>query len=83
LRDAPVADGRRRTATEAPTAAARLGATTTDEKGQRYPAGPIGVVGEDLHGVQCFVCLDEGCEWCPAVDLEAEPHPPEPPGDAA
>jgi hypothetical protein len=41
------------------------------------------VVGEDLHGVQCFVCLDEGCEWCPAVDLEAEPDPPEPPGDAA
>jgi len=37
----------------------------------------------DLGGVLCFVCLDEGCEWCPAVDALDDEPPPRPPEDRA
>jgi len=26
----------------------------------------------DVRDVRCYVCLDEGCEWCPAVDAVEE-----------
>jgi hypothetical protein len=29
--------------------------------------------------VFCVVCLDEGCEWCPAVDACEEARAAEPP----
>lgn len=39
----------------------------------------------DDRKVHCVVCLDEGCEWCPAVDAaEDEPgYAPPPDEDAA
>lgn len=37
----------------------------------------------ELSGVRCFVCLDEGCEWCPAVDaFDDEPVAAERAADA-
>lgn len=37
----------------------------------------------DRKGVLCFVCLDEGCEWCPAVDAVEDAADEPPPPDAA
>jgi hypothetical protein len=61
------------------------GRPETDESCQRYPFGPVPVEELDRQGVLCFVCLDEGCEWCPAVGaVEYEDAPEEtPPPDAA
>lgn len=38
-----------------------------------------------LRRVLCWVCLDEGCEWCPAVDAveEEAPEAQLPPGRPA